>query len=116
ELERLLGLDAKAGAKNEAHSYLEKLLTRSASPSAPAPRSRNSAGSAADPARPAPNLSAAKHAAPAGQATWSRVEIVPGLELHVRGDYAPPVETKNVRRLTRLIQDALEGHRGNNRK
>jgi hypothetical protein len=40
ELERLLGLDAKAGAKNEAHSYLEKLLTRSTSPSAPAPAAK----------------------------------------------------------------------------
>jgi hypothetical protein len=43
------------------------------------------------------------------------VEIEPGLELHVRGDYAPPIETKGVRRLTRLILDALEGHRGNSR-
>jgi DNA-binding transcriptional MerR regulator len=41
ELERLLGLDAKAGAKNEAHSYLEKLLIRSTSPAAPSPRSQN---------------------------------------------------------------------------
>ncbi|HEY0082544.1 MAG TPA: MerR family transcriptional regulator [Pyrinomonadaceae bacterium] len=115
ELERLLGLDAKAGGKNEAHSYLEKLLTRSASPSAPAPRSQTLASPATGPARPAPNLSAAKHAAPAGQATWARVEIEPGLELHVRGDYAPPIETKGVRRLTRLILDALAGHRGNSR-
>jgi DNA-binding transcriptional MerR regulator len=115
ELERLLGLDAKAGAKNEAHSYLEKLLTRSSSPSAPAPRRQNSASPTTDTARPAPNLSAAKHAAPTGQATWARVEIEPGLELHVRGDYAPPAEPKSARRLTRLILDALAGHRGQGR-
>ncbi|HEY9401946.1 MAG TPA: MerR family transcriptional regulator [Pyrinomonadaceae bacterium] len=116
ELERLLGLDTSAGARNEAHSYLEKLLTRSTSPSASSARSQNPAGLVADTTRPAPNLSPAKQSAPAGQATWARVEIEPGLELHVRGDYAPPAETKNVRRLTRLILDALEGQRGNNRR
>jgi DNA-binding transcriptional MerR regulator len=117
DLERLLGLDAKAGAKQEAHSYLEKLLTRSTSPAAAAsPGSRNPDSHANGMARPAPNLPAAKQSAPAGQATWARVEIEPGLELHVRGDYAPPAEPKTARRLTRLILDALEGHRGNNRK
>jgi len=116
ELERLLGLDTSAGAKHEAHSYLEKLLTGSTSPSASAARSQSPAGRTADTARPAPNLSPARPSTPTGQATWARVEIEPGLELHVRGDYAPPAETKNVRRLTRLILDALEGQRGNNRK
>jgi DNA-binding transcriptional MerR regulator len=116
ELERLLGLDAKAGAKNEAHSYLEKLLTRSSSPAAPSLKSHNSASPASDMARPVPIPSAARQAAPAGQATWARVEIEPGLELHVRGDYAPPVETKGVRRLARLILNVLEGQRGNKGK
>ncbi|HEX8128275.1 MAG TPA: MerR family transcriptional regulator [Pyrinomonadaceae bacterium] len=116
ELERLLGLDAKAGAKNEAHSYLDKLLTTATSPSAASPRNQRSASPAADMARPAPNLTPAKQSAPSGQATWARVEIEPGLELHVRGDYAPPSETKGVRRLTRLILSAIEGHRGNKGK
>lgn len=114
ELERLLGLDAKAGGKNEAHSYLEKLLTRSSSPSAPSARSHNTAGPSGDAtARPVANLPATREAAPTGQATWARVEIEPGLELHVRGDYAPPADAKAVRRLTRLIQSVLEGQRGN---
>jgi DNA-binding transcriptional MerR regulator len=113
ELERLLGLDTKAGAKNEAHTYLEKLLTRSTSPAASSHRNQNSASPAADTSRPAPNSSAAKHAAPSGQATWARMEIEPGLELHVRGDYALPVESKGVRRLTRLILNLLEGQRVN---
>ena len=116
ELERLLGLDAKAGAKQEAHSYLEKLLTRSTSPSASSPRSKNLNSPADGIDSPAANLPAAKQSAPTGQATWARVEIEPGLELHVRGDYAPPAESKNARRLTRLILSALEGHRGSNRK
>jgi DNA-binding transcriptional MerR regulator len=118
ELERLLGLDAKAGTKNEADNYLERLLTRSTSPAASSsPGSQNSPSpAAADIARPAPNLSAAKQSAPSGQATWSRLEIEPGLELHVRGDYAPPADSKNARRLTRLLLSALEGHRGNEKR
>jgi DNA-binding transcriptional MerR regulator len=115
ELERLLGLDAKAGAKNEALSYLEKLLTRSTSPAAAplaAPRHQNFASPAAALNRPAPNLDTQRQAAPTSAASWSRVEIEPGLELHVRGDYAPPAETKGVRQLTRLILNALEAHRG----
>jgi DNA-binding transcriptional MerR regulator len=115
ELERLLGLDTKAGAKNEALSYLEKLLTRSTSPAAAAPssapRNQNFASPVA-PNRPASNLSTERQAAPSSPATWERVEIEPGLELHVRGDYASPVETKGVRRLTRLILNVLEAHRG----
>jgi DNA-binding transcriptional MerR regulator len=118
ELERLLGLDAKAGAKNEALSYLEKLLTRSTSPaaSASAPRNQNFASPADALTRPSPNIATQRHAAPSSPATWERVEIEPGLELHVRGDYAPPAETKGVRRLTRLILNVIEGQRGSKRK
>jgi DNA-binding transcriptional MerR regulator len=112
ELERLLGLDAKAGAKNEAHSYLEKLLIRSTSPAAPSPRSQNLNSPATGITRSAHQPPAARQTSPAGQATWARVEIEPGLELHVRGDYALPAETKGVRRLARLVLDALEGYRG----
>jgi DNA-binding transcriptional MerR regulator len=113
ELERLLGLDRKPGAKDEAHSYLENLLTRSSSPSSPSPKSQTPVSPAAGMPAPAPKSSTTTQAAPSSQATWSRLEIEPGLELHVRGDYAPPSETKEARRLTRLILDALEGKRGN---
>jgi DNA-binding transcriptional MerR regulator len=118
ELERLLGLDARAGAKNEAHSYLEKLLTRSTSPAAAssAPRNQNFASPAQALNRLSPNLAAQRQTAPSSPATWERVEIEPGLELHVRGDYAPPAGTKEVRRLTRLILNVLEGQRGNKGK
>jgi DNA-binding transcriptional MerR regulator len=118
ELERLLGLDAgKTGAKNEAHSYLEKLLTRSTSPAASssAPQHQKLAGPAGMNTA-APNLSAQRRSAPSGPATWERVEIEPGLELHVRGDYASPADAKEARRLTRLILNALEGQRANKAK
>lgn len=114
ELERLLGLDAKAGATNQSHAYLEKLLTSPASPSAAAAlaRAQKSGSPATGAPRAVANLPAAKQSAPvAGQANWARVEIEPGLELHVRGDYAPPADAKNVRRLTRLVLNALEGRR-----
>lgn len=122
ELERLLGLDARTGAKNEALSYLEKLLTRTSSPAAPSPRSQNlhSPAAAVDVARrgtASPQAHAVdKQGAPLSQATWARVEIEPGLELHVRGDYSPPSEAKGVRRLTRLILGALEAVRGRERR
>jgi DNA-binding transcriptional MerR regulator len=116
ELERLLGLDQKPGAKNDARSYLQNLLTRSSSPFSPSPKSRNAASPAAGKPSPAPASSTAKQDAPSAQATWSRLEIEPGLELHVRGDYAPPSETKDAQRLTRLILDALGGRRGNSGK
>ncbi|HEX8422969.1 MAG TPA: hypothetical protein VF634_06140, partial [Pyrinomonadaceae bacterium] len=115
--ERLLGLDArKAGAKNDALSYLEKLLTSPNSPpAAPShpPRNQNFAAPADAINRPAQNLAAQRQAAPSSPATWERVEIEPGLELHVRGDYASPADAKEVRRLTRLILNALEVQRGN---
>jgi DNA-binding transcriptional MerR regulator len=121
ELERLLGLDTrKAGAKNEALNYLEKLLTRSTSPATAAPssppRQQNFAAPADAPARPAPNLAAQRQTAPSSPATWERLEIEPGLELHVRGDYSSPLDAKGVRRLTRLILNVLGAYRGSNRK
>lgn len=115
ELERLLGLDSRAGAKSEAHSYLEKLLTRSTSPAAAPPsppRNLNFAAPADAATRPTPDLAAQRQAAPTSPATWERVEIEPGLELHLRGDYAPPPDAKEARRLTRLILNVLEAHRG----
>lgn len=116
ELERLLGLDAKAGAKNEALNYLEKLLTRSTSPASVSKTQNAGARPAPEMTRPTPNLSTRRQAAPSSPATWERVEIEPGLELHVRGDYAPPVEAKGVRRLTRLVLNVLAAQRGNKRK
>jgi len=117
ELERLLGLDAKAGAKKEAHSYLEKLLTRSTSPASPtSPRRQNLSNPAALSRISTSNSNSRQTAPSSGPANWKRVEIEPGLELHVRGDYALPVETKGIRRLARLILKALEAQRGNKSK
>jgi len=77
ELETLLGVRGPAGKKTEAKQYLESLL-------APAPTQ------AAAP--PPQHLDASSH-------SWQRVEIEPGLELHVRSDYAPPATTGKTRGL-----------------
>jgi DNA-binding transcriptional MerR regulator len=82
ELETLLGVRGPSGKKTEAKRYLESLLA-----SAPPP-SRIETGAAASP----PQDLAAPH-------SWQRVEIEPGLELHVRSDYSPPATTGKTRSL-----------------
>jgi DNA-binding transcriptional MerR regulator len=113
ELERLMGVDEKRREKNEATSYLESLLTSGGSASHLAPKS----------SAPQQSLYAQQHAAPppvrprtsAGGATWARVEIEPGLELHVRDDYEPPRETRKMERLASAIVQSISrmlGKRG----
>ena len=79
ELETLLGVRSPSGKKTEAKRYLESLLAPA--PSAPP----------IDAAPPPQQLEAS--------ASWQRVEIEPGLELHVRSDYAPPATTGKTRSL-----------------
>jgi len=93
ELEALLGVGGALGKRSrdtEAKRYLESLL---------APASLNSA-----PAAPPPALRAKQSSAPptqeSGQShSWQRVEIEPGLELHIRSDYSPPPTTGKTRSL-----------------
>ena len=81
ELETLLGVRGPSGKKTEAKHYLESLL-------APAP----SAPPTQVAAPPPQQLDASSH-------SWQRVEIEPGLELHVRSDYSPPATTGKTRSL-----------------
>jgi DNA-binding transcriptional MerR regulator len=81
ELETLLGVRGPSGKNTEAKRYLESLL-------APAPSASPIDAAAA----PAQHLDASPH-------SWQRVEIEPGLELHVRSDYAPPATTGKTRSL-----------------
>ena len=82
ELETLLGVRGPSGKKTEAKRYLESLLA--SAPAAP-PMERAAAPSP-------PQQSNASH-------SWQRVEIEPGLELHVRSDYSPPATTGKTRSL-----------------
>ena len=79
ELELLLGVGNAAARKSrdtDAKRYLESLL---APESAPSPKQ----AAAAAPLSPPPQMLDQS-------ASWQRVEIEPGLELHIRSDYSPP--------------------------
>jgi DNA-binding transcriptional MerR regulator len=82
ELETLIGVRGPSGKKTEAKRYLESLLA-----SAPMPPPIETSA-----APPPQDFAAAPH-------SWQRVEIEPGLELHVRSDYAPPATTGKTRSL-----------------
>ena len=83
ELETLLGVRGPSGKKTEAKRYLETLLAAGPPAGPPTPRAAT--------APPPPQLDAS--------ASWQRVEIEPGLELHVRSDYSPPATTGKTRSL-----------------
>ena len=92
ELETLLGIGGASSKKNrdsEAKRYLESLLAPAHIDAAPA-------------AEPPAAFSLRQSAAPSSQAldqSWQRVEIEPGLELHIRSDYSPPASTGKTRSL-----------------
>jgi DNA-binding transcriptional MerR regulator len=115
QLERLLGSEADRGkgraAGNEALDYLESLLA-DASPAA----GTSSRAPAASPARippplppPPPPPAPSRHA---GGDTWARVEIEPGLEVHIRDSYRLPAEERGMRRVVQLFLDAVRGRGG----
>ena len=83
ELETLLGVRGPSGKKTEAKQYLESLLAPAL---APAPPRMETAA-----APPPQQLDTSQ--------SWQRVEIEPGLELHVRSDYSPPATTGKTRSL-----------------
>lgn len=105
ELETLLGIGEEAGKKaSDAKRYLESLLTGAASspPSQvpPARIGRRMTGAAPPP----PSPSAGPAPAPG---SWQRVEIEPGLELHIRSDYAPPATSARTRGLAERIRSII---------
>ena len=110
ELERLLGAEGSTAVKNEALSYLEKLLMKPTAPlsSPPAPQAA-SMEALSSPAPAPPQRSPAS----IGSGTWSRIEIEPGLELHIHDQYQPPSEARGLRRLTQSVLRVIEsfGHK-----
>ncbi len=107
ELERLLGVDAKSSDKSTALSYLESLLTQTRPAPMPPPVAHLSMSA---PQRIATATAAPSTVAP-GQATgtWERVELEPGLELHIHSAYQPPA-TKGIRRLAAAVLRAIESY------
>ena len=95
ELENLLEVnepDEAGGSKNAATRYLESLI-------------RRPAGRAQVPAAAPATLS---HISPSS--AWSRIEVEPGLELHLRDDYRLPDDVRERQRLARKILDEIEQH------
>jgi DNA-binding transcriptional MerR regulator len=86
ELETLLGIGStKKSRETDAKRYLESLLAPSSAPAA-APLKQ---------AAPAPQTDQSQ--------SWQRVEIEPGLELHIRSDYAPPTSARTKSLLEKAI-------------
>jgi DNA-binding transcriptional MerR regulator len=105
ELETLLGFGGstnKKAGESEAKRYLESLLT----PGSVAPR-----------ANPAMSLDASPAPMQEGDdqtqtRSWERVEIEPGLELHIRSDYTPPTTSAKSRSLAERVIHGLRRLRG----
>jgi len=98
ELETMLGVRGASGRKTEAKQYLETLL-------ASAPRQPLVETSAAPPPPPPQAAAGQSH-------SWQRVEIEPGLELHVRSDYAPPPTSARTKSLLEKAIHRLRRLRG----
>jgi len=106
ELETLLGVsnaDRKI-QKSEAKRYLESLLAPSLS------LSSKSGESSEDPALYYLELGALDPQAPEPPLLWQRVEIEPGLELHIRSDYRVPMTSAGIRSVAERIRRALRAH------
>ena len=101
QLEGLLGADQERAAggasRGEALSYLESLLKKGPPPSA-APQSLS-------PPAPASAPQAAPSASP--RETWARVELEPGLEVHVSDSYRAPGGEGALRRLSQSFLNVL---------
>ena len=105
QLERLLGAEQGqargTSARGEALSYLESLLQKS--PSAPPP-------SQAPAPPPQQAYQSAPPSPPSGSltGTWSRVELEPGLELHVSDAYRAPQSAGALGRLSQIFMNVLK--------
>jgi len=99
ELERLLGIEERGRerSKNPALEYLESLLKPSKSR---APQTRSAPPAVSSPLSP--------YGAAVG--AWARIEIEPGLEVHIREDYRLTSDIKERQRLARAILSEIEKH------
>jgi len=107
ELEMLLGVGTLTARKNrdtDAKRYLESLLAPESAP----PRSMMAAAAPA-PAAPSPPPPP-QHVDQS--ASWQRIEIEPGLELHIRSDYAPPATSGKIKSLLEKAIHRLRRLRG----
>ncbi len=102
-LEQLLGLEmgeaSSVDNRNRATEYLESLLQHQSPKTEPT-----------QPARFTLAEEAALYSASGSKNAWMRVEIEPGLELHIRGDYCLTSDAKERLRLGRRILTEIDNH------
>ena len=108
-LEQLLGVEAggptSVPTRNSAIEYLESLLPNRPVKS-PLPQAASFAVAE----------ETARYAAGVSSSEWTRVEIEPGLELHIRGDYCLTRDAKERQRLGRRILTEIDNHGDTPRK
>lgn len=100
ELETLLGVSSTTRKKTResgASEYLNSLLATSVHPQQPA---------AASPMQMAESRQMIEFAGE-GEQSWQRVEIEPGLELHIRSDYTPPTTSARSKNLVERIKSLI---------
>jgi len=107
ELEQLLGMASENPKKNAATEYLESLLKpRTPAPGIPPPPPMPSARKRVS----ALGAPAQQVLGPASVNAWSRIEVEPGLELHIREDYKLPDDVKERQRLARRMLSEIENN------
>jgi DNA-binding transcriptional MerR regulator len=108
-LERLLGLEmgeaSSVDNRNRATEYLESLLQHQSPKTSPAHAAR--VALAEEPVL---------YSAGVSNSAWTRVEIEPGLELHIREDYCLTSDAKERLRLGRRILTEIDNHGNSPRK
>ena len=98
ELETLLGVSGasrKKSRESDAKDYLESLLAPAAPRFTAAARPRQ---------QHAPDVDMAGETT---EQSWQRVEIEPGLELHIRSDYTPPTTSAKSKSLAERIRSLI---------
>jgi DNA-binding transcriptional MerR regulator len=115
ELERLLGDEQNDTPQNDAMRYLESLLTSPTRPSASGrsttlSRSNTYSGSPASPAPAAAPAQSAPVLKPSSTGAWQRIEIQPGLELHVRSDYSAPTDRTVAGQISMKIMEIIRSY------
>ena len=109
ELEELLqgGVQLTITPANPALAFLQQVQQRqiaSAKPPASLPASSRSAATGS---APSPLPKSSPSAPPPAASEWTRVEVLPGLELHIRRDFVYPMSEQEQHSLLQLIRQIL---------
>lgn len=113
QLEDLLA--NKQNAKNEAQRFLESLLSTSQSGSEGASFAKLSRQQRAPSANPLAAPDAKRQSPSLNNNVWERFEIEDGLELHINGDFAAPIDDTKLEWLLQKIRRLIEKYRSSKR-